>query len=326
MALSALLQRLAHWLRHWQQQFAASAIPLLSPQELAQLHQAANTAVALSAQREVHHPLLGERSSVFAGSGYEFADNRLYSAGDDMRFINWRLYARSGQLYRKMFLEERRPPVWLVVDRRNPMRFGTQQRLKITQAARLAMFTVYRALRQQLPCAAVLLEHQAHWLPMVRQQQTLQALQTALLAPAAVTHDTTEIALPQVLRQLHSQLQPGCLVFMISDFHDLAATTLPLLAGLSQRHRLLAYHVIDPIELTLPSQGDFAIFDDATQTSVRLNCDDAVSRRQLTQSLQHYQAGIEALLRQAGVEYQRCLTTTDSLPSTTTMHHVNATQ
>jgi uncharacterized protein (DUF58 family) len=324
MSLTSLVQRFDQWRRCWQQQFAAPATPLLTPLELAQLHQAANTAVALSAQREVHHPLLGERSSVFAGSGYEFADNRLYSAGDDMRFINWRLYARSGQLYRKLFLEERRPPVWLVVDRRSSMCFGTQQRLKITQAARLAMFTVYRALRQQLPCAAVILDHQAHWFPPVRQQQTLQSLQNALLAPATSNYDAAEISLPQVLRQLQTQLQPGCLVFVISDCQDLAAESLPLLLGLARAHRLIAQHVVDPIELMPPVQGDFAIWDEASHRSARLNCNDAMTRQQVTQALQDYQVGIETLLRQGGAEYQRWLTTTDSLQPTSTTAHAKS--
>ncbi len=324
MLVTRLLHRFEKWRRRWQQQFAAPTAPLLSPAELLALQQLANTAPTLSAQREVQYPLLGERSSVFAGSGYEFADNRLYNAGDDMRFINWRLYARSGQLYRKLFIEERRPPVWLVVDRRQPMCFGTQRRLKITQAARLTMFHAYRALRQQLPCGAVIVDQQAQWFPPVRQSQALQNLQDTLLAAAAVAQHTAEINLLQVVRQLQTQLPPGCIIFLISDFHDLEPANVPQLLELSRSHRVIACHVIDPIEITPPPQGDYALWDEASQTTLRLNCDDNAARQQATLSLQQHQVNITTWLRQGGAEYQRWLTTTDSLQPTTAAAHADA--
>ena len=324
MLVTRLVHRVEKWRGRWQQQFAVPAPPLLTSAELAELHQFANNAATLSAQREVHYPLLGERSSVFVGSGYEFADNRLYNAGDDMRFINWRLYARSGQLYRKLFIEERRPPVWLVVDRRHKMCFGTQRRLKITQAARLAIYHMYRALRQQLPCGAVIIDQQAHWFPPQRQSQALQGLQQTLLAAATVQHHPAEINLLQVVRQLQSQLQPGCIIILISDFHDLESANIPLLLGLAGSHRVIACHVVDPIEIAPPSQGDYALWDDATQASLRLNCDDSAARQQAIQSLQHYQENIATWLRQCGAEYQRWLTTTDSLQVTPAATYADA--
>lgn len=293
---------------------SACNAPLLNAAEIAQLHEAATSrqAAALQAAQEVLHPLLGERSSVYAGSGFEFADNRTYSAGDDMRFINWRLLARSGQLYRKLFVEERRPEVWLVMDRRASMRFGTRVRPKVAQAARVAIYYLHRALHQQLACGAILLEDTAQWLAPARNVAAAQALQDKLIAPCPPTGNTaTTVTLPAVLRQLQAQLTPGCIIVLISDFHDLAADATATLYALSQSHTVLACHIADPLELAPPAQGQYTIQNDDQHLPQTLHADDPAWQQQWQALLTQHQHAIAATLKQAGVRYQKLLTTTD---------------
>ena len=67
------------------------------------------------------------------GRGMEFAENRLYQPGDDVRHIDWRVTARSGVTHTKLYREERERPVMLVLDLTRSMFFGTQKRLKSVQ-------------------------------------------------------------------------------------------------------------------------------------------------------------------------------------------------
>jgi uncharacterized protein (DUF58 family) len=88
--------------------------------------------------REVHDHHAGDWASRWLGRGLDFEESRLYSAGDDIRDMDWRTTARTGRAHLKIYREERQPLVHLVVDRGATMRFGTRRRLKVAQAARVA--------------------------------------------------------------------------------------------------------------------------------------------------------------------------------------------
>ena len=66
----------------------------------------------------------GERRSVRRGSSVEFADHRPYGVGDDLRFLDWNLYARLGKLMTKLFHDEEDLSVHLILDRSASMDFG----------------------------------------------------------------------------------------------------------------------------------------------------------------------------------------------------------
>ncbi len=86
----------------------------------------------------------GERRSVRRGSSVEFADHRPYGAGDDLRFLDWNLYARLDRLMTKLFYDEEDLAVFLVLDRSQSMDFGTPT--KALYAKRLLAAVGYIAL------------------------------------------------------------------------------------------------------------------------------------------------------------------------------------
>jgi uncharacterized protein (DUF58 family) len=83
----------------------------------------------------------GERRSRRRGQSVEFADFRSYSHGDDLRFIDWNIYARLDRLFLKMFLEEEDMSLVIAVDASASMDFGTPN--KMQYARRLAMALGY---------------------------------------------------------------------------------------------------------------------------------------------------------------------------------------
>lgn len=320
------LQQLLHRVqRHWQHN-AATLLPLLNDVELQQLQKFVRSHLhsPLTAQRDVQQLLLGERLSAFTGSGYEFAENRLFQAGDDARFINWRIYARSGQLYRKVFHEERRPQLWLVVDRRGPMRFGTQSRLKVTAAVRQALVHLYQAQQQQIAVGAVLLDNPPQWYEAKTSISAQQNLIQALNRPCPPQdHDSEYISMDKVVRQLQSRLLPGSIVIFLSDFHDLEQSHLAHLHHLSQQHTLLATQVLDDIELRLPEKGRFRIAT-SQDTSILLNCDDTDTKHVVEQQLQKRQQHVQQWLTGAGIAFQLLQTSDEPFQLETEPHHAVA--
>ena len=96
------------------------------------------------------------------GRGMEFAEARSYQYGDDVRHIDWRVTARTGTTHTKLFREERERPVMLVLDLSRRMFFGTRQRLKSVQAARIAALTGWRALLRGDRVGGVIYSEEMH--------------------------------------------------------------------------------------------------------------------------------------------------------------------
>jgi uncharacterized protein (DUF58 family) len=89
----------------------------------------------------------GQQSSRLYGRGMDYAESRVYQAGDDVRRLDWRLTARSGKLHTKLFQEDREGSLLILVDTHASMRFGTRVRFKSVQAARLAACAAWYAAR-----------------------------------------------------------------------------------------------------------------------------------------------------------------------------------
>lgn len=290
----------------WTKSETRAADRLVDDACLARIHQAATagTAPTLTIQREVQQVLLGERQSAYAGSGYEFAENVAFQSGDDARFINWRLFARTGEYFRKAFYEERRPQVWLVLDRSPGMCFGTRTRLKMAQAAQLALLHLFVAQRQQLLTGAILLDNEPEWL---RPQQGQVAVQNLVYrvrqgcAPPGARE--AQHNLPALLAQLNVRLRPGCIVIFYSDFKQLQAADMNLLHALSERHSVLARHIVDHSEMELPAAGRYHFTAQHTEQTV--DCHDAALREAYRAAMASRHAQVEDWLVQAGCDYQR---------------------
>jgi len=235
---------------------AAVEQPLIDDQQLQELRaQAAQSLPALIRfEHNVAQPRIGDRLSRFRGQGFEFEENRIYQPGDEQRLINWRLYARRGELYSKVFVEERRPEVVVLVDRRAAMRFGTRVRLKAALAAQLAIITLFQARQRMIAAGGVVLEDSAHWFSPEQGQVGLDALIEAIRAPCPPQlFDRQQESLQGVLAQLDLRLRAGCFILLLSDFADLDVdTSAPILRRLGEKHTVQAIRIQDAVESRLP--------------------------------------------------------------------------
>lgn len=108
-----------------------TSVPLLSPQLLAQLER-----LELVSRKIFRGRMKGERRSKRKGQSVEFADFRNYVPGDDLRFIDWNLYARLDRLFIKLFLEEEDLHFFCLIDTSTSMEFGEPS--KVLYAKQLA--------------------------------------------------------------------------------------------------------------------------------------------------------------------------------------------
>ena len=91
--------------------------------------------IEMVTRRLVNRQLAGQYHSVFKGRGMDFDEVHPYAEGDDVRFIDWNVSAKTGEIHVKRFVEERELTVQLVVDASASMRFGSATEDKRTIAA-----------------------------------------------------------------------------------------------------------------------------------------------------------------------------------------------
>ena len=115
---------------------------LLQPELLAQLQR-----MELVSRKIFRGRMKGERRSRRKGQSVEFADFRNYVAGDDLRFIDWNMYARLDKLFLKLFLEEEDLHFYSLIDCSASMSFGTPSKFRYAQqlAAALSYIGLCRA-------------------------------------------------------------------------------------------------------------------------------------------------------------------------------------
>src|SRR6187551_1763332 len=121
--------------------------PLLSPQLLAQLER-----LELVSRKIFRGRMKGERKSKRKGQSVEFADFRQYVPGNDLRFIDWNLFARLERLYLKLFLEEEDLHFYALIDSSSSMEFGEPTKLWYAKqlAASLGFIGLCRADRVKI--------------------------------------------------------------------------------------------------------------------------------------------------------------------------------
>ena len=111
---------------------------MLNPELIKQLHP-----YSIRVKRRFRGKLRGERSSLNRGTGIEFADYRAYELGDDLRHVDWNVYARLEKPFIKLFQADEELPVSLLIDNSRSMQFGNPT--KLTCAKQLAAALAYIA-------------------------------------------------------------------------------------------------------------------------------------------------------------------------------------
>lgn len=207
----------------------------------------------------------GTNRSVFRGCGMEFDEARIYQPGDDVRTIDWRVTARTGQVYTKLYHEERERPVFILLDCRSMMHFGTRVRFKSVLAARLAARLCWVGIDGGDRVGGFILTQDG--IKDFVTTRTRHGMLGFLSAMSAATHtvDTasagTEIPLHMAVRRLRHVAHPGTLAFIISDFNDLDEPCVREIKRLSLHSHVTNIHIYDQLDARLPGSSGHRITD-----------------------------------------------------------------
>ncbi len=223
----------------------------------------------LQQRRKALSLLAGPNKTNFRGRGIDFEEVRAYQAGDDIRTIDWRVTARSGKAYTKLFQEERERPMLVVTDQRQSMFFGSKTCFKSVMACYLGALIAWSGLQNSDRVGGLVFgnSRQQEIRPRRSRQSALALIHLMLEFNQALTKDSgLEVSsaqrLEESLIELRRIARPGSTIYIISDFAGFNdGDVLKHLHQLSRHCEITALYIYDPLEKQLPPPGQYTVTD-----------------------------------------------------------------
>lgn len=192
----------------------------------------------------------GMHRSPYHGFSVEFAEHRQYVPGDDIRYVDWRVFGRADRVYIKEYEAETNLRCTLLLDASRSMAFGSAGVSKFEYAARLAATLAYLLISQQDAAGLLTFDHQvrAHL-----RYTTGKAQLANILRVLESTQPGGQTDVKILFHRLAEELGRRSMIVLISD---LLADPADVLSGLEHicyaGHELIVLHVMDPQEWEFP--------------------------------------------------------------------------
>ena len=245
----------------------------------------------------------GSHISKHKGRGVDFEEFRAYQPGDDIRQIDWRVTARTGRPFTKVFREERERPVIIGIDQSHNMFFGSQVAFKSVVAAEAAAIICWTTVDNGDRVGGVVFNDIRQELikPRRSKRSALRFLDTLArynqdLVQHHETPDKETNYLLLALEQIYRITKPGSNVYLLSDFEKFDDKCRQYVHQLAIHNSVTCIFVYDALEENLPMPGIYSITDGRSRSTIN-------TYRKSVRSLYHEQ--FENRLEMLGREFNK---------------------
>ena len=218
------------------------------------------TSLDLLAKTVVDGLVAGLHRSPDFGFSQEFAEYRAYSPGDDLRHVDWNLFARTERCYLKRYRGETSSQVTVLLDASNSMQYTSGPPSKMDYARFIAASLFYLAIRNQRDAAGLIVfddEVRDYIRPSTRQGQLMRLLAGL---ERAEPHARTDYGKP--LRHFQALLHRRGIVVLISDFYEEPEAIVRIIEPLRfHGNDVVLFHILDPQEIKPELKGPAILVD-----------------------------------------------------------------
>lgn len=274
------------------------------------------SSIELRARSVVEGSMHGMHRSPYLGMSVEFATHREYTPGDDLRHLNWKLYARHDRLYVKEYDADTNLNLYLMVDASASMACANTGRSKLQYAATLAAALAHLALTQRDAVGLTLFADRvlAHLSPRARQARFDEVLATLANAEVRPASDNA-----RALHQAAGLLGRRGIVVVFSDlFGDLPA----IVSGLDHlrygNHEVILFQILDPLERDLSVDGNIRFRD--LEDGDALTTQAEGIREAYQKAVDDWRQALEVECRKRAID--RIELTTDSMPDQALLNYL----
>ncbi len=254
--------------------------------------------IELRARRLVDELFLGEYHAIFRGQGIEFDELRPYVVGDDIRSIDWKSYARTGEPLVRRYREDRDLTVLFAVDVSASQSVGAEERSKAELAAELCAVFALAAIRNHDRVGLLLFASapERYVRPAGGSVHVLRVVREVLSAQP----QTQGTDLGAALEYLTSVQRRRATLFVISDF--LTEGYARALRAASKRFDIIAVRVREPLDEELPRAGLLRLADSESGDVYEVDSDDEAVRDAYAGRLHDLDRERERLFGELGID------------------------
>lgn len=247
----------------------------------------------------VRETFAGRYESIFKGKGMDFDEVREYSAGDDIRTIDWNVTARTGWLHVKKFVEERELTVLILLDASGSFSFGTVGRTKRQLAAEVAAVLAFSAARNNDKVGLLIFTDAIEEFvpPRKGDKHVLRLIREIL--EYRPNGKGTDISL--ALKYASRLVRRHSIMFLISDFMGSGFEKWVRVA--SKKHDLVALTIRDPREMELPVLGLVEIEDGETGERLVIDLRSHSAARRFADVMQKKREETKEMFRRAQIDF-----------------------
>ncbi len=267
-------------------------VTLLTPDLLAQLER-----LELVSRKVFRGRIKGERRSLRKGQSVEFADFRTYVPGDDLRLIDWNMYARLDRLFLKLFLEEEDLHFYALIDTSESMNFGTPTKLEFAKrlAAALGFIGLIRSDRVKIETFS---QRPAEPGPTLRGRASVWRMVDYLNG----IEPTPPVPLATGIKNFCLRNSGRGIVVVISDMMDKSGYEEGLRYLLAQRMDPYIIQVLAPEEVDPDIKGDLRLIDCEDEDQTEISVSIPLLKR-YKQTLSAFVSGLQDFCTRRGMGY-----------------------
>lgn len=232
----------------------------------------------------------GDYHSNFKGRGMTFSEVREYQPGDDIRFIDWNVTARTGKPYIKVFEEERELTVLLLIDVSSSGVFGSKSVLKIDLGIEIASVLGFSAIKNNDKVGLILFSDDVNkYIPPKKGKSHVLRLITDLVN-YDYSQDQNKTSIKNALEFANKISNRKSVIFLISDFVD--DNFWPEMKHLNFKHDLIGIQIYDLFEKEFPNLGLVEVHDSESGEKVWIDTSNKKTRlnfsKNFTQKLEEF--------------------------------------
>jgi uncharacterized protein (DUF58 family) len=253
--------------------------------------------------RRLDGMLQGDYRTLFHGNGVDFADLREYQYGDDVRYIDWNVTARTSTPYIREYVEDREITAWFLLDLSPSVDFGTPDTEREKRTVLIDFVTTLARLltRHGNRVGAIIYGHGVERTipPRGGRIQVLRMVNDLLQQRRLPAAPFTDLA--PLLEAGVGTIKRRSLVFVISDFISAPGWERPLHL-LTQRHEVMAVRLFDRREVELPDVGPLLMEDAETGEQMYVDTHDRGFRTRFKEASDRREITLRDAFRRAGVD------------------------
>jgi len=257
------------------------------------------TRLELRARHVVEGFLSGMHRSPYYGQSVEFRQHREYVPGDDLRHVDWKVWARQDRVYVKQYEEDTNLRCTLLIDVSNSMAYGTGALNKYEYGCTLAASLAYLVLKQNDAVGCVAFDDRVRITVPPRSKRThIHSIIESL--DANTPRDKTDLY-PVLRGVAESSPKRGMMVLVSDLLADPDGTTRGLKLLRQRGHDVLVFHVMDDDEIDFPFSGPTRF--EGLETDLFLNCNPRALRAGYLEALNQFLASVRRDCATHAIDY-----------------------